>query len=91
MADTIYMLTQTWSPRRRVVFGKRTWTYQRVFYTTDRDTAREMYREAQADVRGSRFPDHKVACRPQTTTYGYPLDAWSKRKFRDNKTVKGWR
>ena len=90
MSDTIYMLTRTWSPQRRVVFGKRTWTYQRVFYTTDRDKAREMYREAQAVVRGKNYGE-RVACRPQTTTYGYPLDVWSKRKSRNGRTVKGWR
>ena len=83
--DTIYMITKTWKPQRRMVFGKRTWTYQRVFYTTDRDKARDMLREIKAE-RG----DAKVDARQQTHTAGLPLEEWCKRKFRGTKTVNGW-
>lgn len=84
--ERIWKITLVWSPSRRTVFGKRTWTYVKTFYTYDREKALQMNRELRAGRYGP-----KVRFDTTQRTLGDPLDTWLKSRSRNGKVQRGWR
>ncbi len=84
--ERLFRISLVWTPSRRVVYGKKTWTYAKAFYTYDRDKAFQMNRDLRGDRYGPRV--HLCAVRPLGNEV---LDTWIKSRSRNGRVQKGWR